>query len=90
VAHRLPNGLNVWMTARMHAHDGASRPVFQLPQSSAPAASDTGTTRATLRDSDRDLISRAVRACDGNVSKAARQLGVSRGLIYRHLKLAQP
>ena len=27
-------------------------------------------------------------ACGGNVSKAARLLGVSRGLVYRHLKSA--
>ena len=27
-------------------------------------------------------------ACAGNVSRAARELGVSRGLIYRHLKQA--
>jgi len=39
-----------------------------------------------LRDNDRHLIQQTVQACDGNVSKAARTLGVSRGLIYRHLK----
>jgi transcriptional regulator of acetoin/glycerol metabolism len=43
----------------------------------------------TLRDSDRHLIVRTVQACEGNVSKAARALGVSRGLVYRHLKQAQ-
>jgi transcriptional regulator of acetoin/glycerol metabolism len=30
-----------------------------------------------------------VQACEGNVSKAARMLGVSRGRVYRHLKQAQ-
>lgn len=40
----------------------------------------------TLRDSDRDLIARALADCGGNVSKAARKLGVSRGLIYRRLQ----
>lgn len=40
----------------------------------------------SLRASDEELIARTLMACDGNVSRAARQLGVSRGLIYRRLK----
>jgi DNA-binding NtrC family response regulator len=88
--HRLPNGLNIWLGARMQAHDGAAQSVFQAvpattpppPVANAPAATAT----STLRDSDRDLIARTVQACGGNVSKAARTLGVSRGLVYRHLK----
>lgn len=40
---------------------------------------------ASLRDSDRDLILRALEECNGNVSKAARKLKVSRGLIYRRM-----
>ena len=85
-AHRLPNGLNVWLSARMQARDGVSQPVFQLAQAPAPAAPAAAVSASTLRDNDRELISRTVQACDGNVSKAARQLGVSRGLVYRHLK----
>ena len=46
-------------------------------------------TSGTLRDSDRHLVSHTVQACGGNVSKAARSLGVSRGLVYRHLKRTQ-
>lgn len=90
--HRLPNGLNVWVMARMQAHDGAAQPVIRLPQSPiAPqAAAPAAPAASTLRDSDRDLIVRTVQACDGNVSKAARQLRVSRGLIYRHLKQGAP
>lgn len=90
--HRLPNGLNVWLLASMQAPDGAARPVFQLPQRAATAASDQAPAPAasTLRDSDRDLILRTVQACDGNVSKAARQLRVSRGLVYRHLRHGGP
>jgi transcriptional regulator of acetoin/glycerol metabolism len=94
--HRLPNGLAVWLAARMQSNDGAGPLVSLLgvvnagvpddvqhlspPVPSAPAGS------ATLRDNDRSLIERTVQACGGNVSKAARSLGVSRGLIYRHLK----
>jgi transcriptional regulator of acetoin/glycerol metabolism len=87
--HRLPNGLNVWLLARMQARDGAAQPVFQLPLDApvAPRAAEPASPAAgTLRDSDRDLIARTVRACDGNVSKAARTLRVSRGLVYRHLR----
>jgi len=99
--HRLPNGLNIWLGARMRARDGAAQQVFQAgttvtapattttpppptPRDPAPAAG------STLRDSDRDLIARTVQACGGNVSKAARTLGVSRGLVYRHLKTNAP
>ncbi|MCY1359990.1 Bacterial regulatory protein, Fis family [compost metagenome] len=44
---------------------------------------------ASLRDSDRDLILRALDECKGNVSKAARKLKVSRGLIYRRMNSDQ-
>jgi len=40
----------------------------------------------TLRRGELHLIEAALASCQGNVSKAARTLGVSRGLIYRHLK----
>lgn len=94
--HPLPNGLAVWVRARMHSRDGARR-LFKLdtaaPAEAAPAspppaaaASIALPAAATLRDADRDLVERTVRACGGNVAKAARQLGVSRGLVYRHLK----
>jgi len=47
-------------------------------------------TAATLRESDRELINRTLRSCGGNVSEAARALGVSRNLIYRRLRVANP
>lgn len=39
-----------------------------------------------LRARDRDLIASVLDECDGNVSRAAKRLRVSRGLIYRRLK----
>jgi len=100
--HRLPNGLNLWLAARMQSRDGGAG-LFQLRHApadvtapapapaSAPAPLDAATHAAgTLRDSDRDLIARTVQACGGNVSQAARRLGVSRGRVYRHLKQAGP
>jgi sigma-54 dependent transcriptional regulator, acetoin dehydrogenase operon transcriptional activator AcoR len=105
--HRLPNGLNVWLSARLQSRDGATR-LFKVPdvpapapaaaraEAPAPAAASVPApafaiaddTAGTLRDNDRHLIHQTLRGCDGNVSRAARKLGVSRGLVYRHLKQA--
>ncbi len=41
---------------------------------------------ARLRDADLQLIEDTLAACGGNVSRAARRLGVSRGLVYRRMK----
>ena len=90
--HRLPNGLSVWIGARMHARDGAG-PLFQVQravgadttESTAPIEATT-VAAGTLRDTDRQVVAQTLRACGGNVSKAARTLGVSRGLVYRHLR----
>jgi sigma-54 dependent transcriptional regulator, acetoin dehydrogenase operon transcriptional activator AcoR len=89
--HRLLSGLQVWMLLRMQARDGAAAPVFQMatpqPDAKATALSEPLKPIAeTLRNGELHLIEAAIAACDGNVSKAARSLGVSRGLIYRHLK----
>ena len=104
---RLPNGLNVWLSARLQSRDGATR-LFKMPEAPAPAPAAARSevpapaaatapatafaiadnTAGTLRDNDRHLIHQTLRACDGNVSRAARKLGVSRGLVYRHLKQA--
>jgi transcriptional regulator of acetoin/glycerol metabolism len=42
-------------------------------------------TPARLRDTESDLICRAVVAACTNVADAARQLGISRATIYRRL-----
>ena len=105
--HRLPNGLNVWIGARMQARDGAGT-LFQLQRPAGPASAEaspaTGHERAagtgpapvpvavparTLRDSDRQLVAQTLQACGGNVSQTARKLGVSRGLVYRHMRQSQ-
>lgn len=41
-----------------------------------------------LREADLALIEEVLRECQGNVSDAAKRLGVSRGLIYRRLRSA--
>jgi transcriptional regulator of acetoin/glycerol metabolism len=94
--HRLPSGLAVWIAARMQARDGAARPhALQASTGADPAAAPAASTTAlaqlpgSLRDCDRHLVAQTVQACGGNVSRAARKLGVSRGLIYRHLRQAK-
>jgi DNA-binding NtrC family response regulator len=42
--------------------------------------------RMTLDDAERHLIQRALLRCGGNVSEAARELGVSRSALYRRLQ----
>jgi DNA-binding NtrC family response regulator len=42
--------------------------------------------RMTLDDAERHLIQRALARCGGNVSEAARELGVSRSALYRRLQ----
>jgi transcriptional regulator of acetoin/glycerol metabolism len=60
-----------------------SQPEDQLEPRQWLATSDLS---ASLRQSDRDLIERTVKECGGNLSRAARKLRVSRGLIYRRLR----
>jgi transcriptional regulator of acetoin/glycerol metabolism len=64
---------------RVHALPSLPTPA-PLPVAPRP---DDG---AKLRDASQQLIEKTLAACDGNVSRAARELGVSRGLIYRHVK----
>ena len=102
---RLASGLTVWTRSKLPQRDGsvavhaitatfpqetpaASEGVDVPPTTTA--ASDPDGQPVSLRASDVDLIARTLRACKGNVSAAARQLGVSRGLVYRRLKLVNP
>jgi sigma-54 dependent transcriptional regulator, acetoin dehydrogenase operon transcriptional activator AcoR len=98
---QLPSGLTVWVRATMQACDGR-RELFSLcpvgPSTAVPASltaepsvsgaegSVDTTVSSSLRELDRDLIAQTLQACRGNVSRAAKQLHVSRGLIYRRLR----
>ena len=66
--------------------DGAvieARHVF--PKTRVAASEDAATTR--LDDAEQQLIRRVLEECGGNVSEAARRLGVSRELLrYRMRK----
>lgn len=89
---RLPNGLTVWMRGRLPAERaraaeaGPSAVAAPGAPAGAPGGAPAEAATATLRDSDRQLVLRTLQECGGNVSAAARRLGVSRGLVYRHLR----
>lgn len=99
--HRVPGGLAMWIAAHRPAQDGRAGPrssgvvsgLAALGEARPPAeAAGSGGPLGgsgplgTLVDAQRSLIDDTLRTCSGNVSRAARQLGVSRGLIYRHLR----
>lgn len=100
--HRLPSGLLLWMHARIavECRRGTQLAAAALPAvatAAAPAAPDApqhaadavGAVHAAparLEDANRALIETTLAACKGNVSRAARRLGVSRGLLYRRLR----
>ena len=87
-----PDGL----ASSFNLHDGAELPLAAgpLPGSTAgvhvhaPAAPKEATPSDTLRDAGLQLIEQTLAGCQGNVSMTARKLGVSRGLVYRHVKKA--
>lgn len=92
-ALRLPNGLTLWVQCRLDAGVAGAQtvPAVAAPvQAVSPAAADTAQAApqvsGTLRDNDRQLVETTLRECGGNVSRTARRLGVSRGLVYRHLQ----
>lgn len=62
-------------------------PLRGVPGRDAAAAQDAASAaRATLREGEQALIEQALADCGGNISAAARRLGVSRGRVYRHLQ----
>jgi transcriptional regulator of acetoin/glycerol metabolism len=94
-ALRLPNGLTVWMQARLPGHDAASRPVAlaapvpgpaPAPELAAPTAAAAPPAQSTLDQHTREVIERTLAEQQGNISRTARRLGVSRGLLYRRLR----
>lgn len=87
---RLPSGLNVWMRVQLQARDGlrgvlaAAQPPAAALQAAAPVAQ--AASAASLVDASRELITKTVQECGGNISEAARRLGVSRGRVYRQMR----
>ena len=92
--HQLPGGPGMWLCARLQARDGldASQALTLAPRAavscltSVPVTCEVSRPAAKLQEHSRQLIESTLQACDGNISRAARQLGVSRGLLYRRLR----
>ncbi len=60
------------------------RPALAAPGTSADASAATAST--TLQDHQAALIDAALARHDGNVSATARELGLARNTVYRHLR----
>ncbi|MGE0096818.1 MAG: helix-turn-helix domain-containing protein [Hydrogenophaga sp.] len=96
----LPNGLGVWIKARLTASDGTDfnhAVAITKPEPAAPRQTqlqaaiptpdiETLSPHATLVDHSQRLIESTLAQCGGNIAKAARALGVSRGMLYRRLQ----
>jgi transcriptional regulator of acetoin/glycerol metabolism len=98
---QLASGLVVWASARLAAHGTALEAAdAAVPDALAPAPAEAAPpappvapvapadAAATLREHHRQLIAQTLAAHGGNVTQAARQLGVSRGTLYRQLRQA--
>ena len=59
---------------------------IDTPPTTAVATQDEADTHATLLDHKQRLIETTLAACGGNIAKAARALGVSRGMLYRRVQ----
>lgn len=86
-ALRLPNGLTVWCGAHLQARDGAAAltPAPTVAHGLTTAAPAPEAPR-TLEQTQAERITQALQDADGKVARAARALGVSRGVVYRHLQ----
>ena len=97
---QLPSGLGIWVRATLGLRDGvdfrhavawSTSPPAPAPEPQAVAVAETPAAPApaaapSLADTQQRLIGEALLANGGNVARTARQLGVSRGLVYRHLR----
>lgn len=86
-----PAGLCLWGRVQLPWAESTRRPALPLPADPEPApapaaAEQQAAAPASLAERSRLAIDEALRAHGGNVSRAARALGVSRGLIYRRLR----
>lgn len=87
---RLPGGLQIWLQADGPGTETAPR-AAHLPEPAgdqAAAPMDAPRPDGSLRSAGDALIRDTLAQHRGNVAATARALGVSRGLLYRHLRRA--
>nr|ART90366.1 transcriptional activator of acetoin/glycerol metabolism [uncultured bacterium] len=90
---RLPAGLTLWIETKFSHGERSGDGVPEVPDTgdgmdvhnAAPAAADGDMVRM-LKDVNRQVIESTLEQCRGNLSKAARTLGVSRNLLYRRIR----
>ncbi|WP_421185213.1 sigma-54-dependent Fis family transcriptional regulator [Aeromonas hydrophila] len=61
---------------------------LHLPTVAVAPAATTAVAGSTLRQQNRQRVQQTLTECDGNVSEAARRLGISRTTLYRALREA--
>jgi sigma-54 dependent transcriptional regulator, acetoin dehydrogenase operon transcriptional activator AcoR len=83
--HRLPSGLLIHLRASM-GRATPEAPAAAVPLTGAAAVQAALLQEASLHALGQQAIDAALIRCRGNISAAARVLGVSRGLLYRRLK----
>jgi len=91
---QLPNGLGIWIRGRAPMADGvdfrhavAVSPSPRTPTEAPTRPAPTAPARpATLLDHSQQLIETTLAEHQGNIARAARSLGVSRGMLYRRLR----
>ncbi|GKQ98965.1 sigma-54-dependent Fis family transcriptional regulator [Aeromonas hydrophila] len=59
---------------------------LHLPTVAVAPAATTALAGSTLREQNRQRVQQTLTECDGNVSEAARRLGISRTTLYRALR----
>ncbi len=88
--HRLPSGITLWMEVRREASGKTPAEQDLESLSMSPAEEEVSSAAPVpapkLHDVNRALIESKFFECKGNVAKTARELGVSRGLMYRRLR----
>ena len=90
---RLANGLGIWMQAHLQTSHGLGTHLdasiaedAASPIPAEPIAATETQPLATLREHSVQLIKETLEHHGGNVSQAARALGISRGTLYRRLR----
>ena len=82
----LPTGLTLWMQVQLDEASSQVEEVLPAIEALPPPAEAPSEAPSSLGEASRELIEQALARCQGNISQAARMLGVSRGLLYRRLR----
>ena len=83
----VPGGTEATAITLPEETEGA-RAAYTLAATLTPRQSQDRMT--TLREAERHAIEAAVQSCAGNLSMAARQLGIGRSTLYRKIKIGAP